>query len=157
MALFAGKSVLVFARGLVPRLGKVLIAASTASTVGNQDALARTGEIGDSRTALVVEHQCADGNFEDHILTGMARAVGTLSVPSPIGLEFAIVAVAQQGIVVGIGLEIDAPTMAAITAGGTAARHVFFASEGHATVAAVAGLHEYFGFIHEHRNKTPKS
>ena len=51
MALFAGKSVLVFARGLVPRLGKVLIAASTASTMCDQYALTRGGEIGDSRAA----------------------------------------------------------------------------------------------------------
>jgi hypothetical protein len=45
--------------------------------------------------------------------------------------------------------------MAAVSAGGTAPRYVFFAAESHAAVAAVAGLHEYFGFINEHRNKTP--
>jgi hypothetical protein len=45
--------------------------------------------------------------------------------------------------------------MTAVAAGGTAAGHVFFAPECHAAIAAVAGLHEYFGFINEHRNKTP--
>jgi hypothetical protein len=45
--------------------------------------------------------------------------------------------------------------MAAIAAGGPAARNIFLAPKGHAAVAAVAGLHEYFGFINEHRNKTP--
>jgi hypothetical protein len=42
--------------------------------------------------------------------------------------------------------------MAAVPAGGAAARHVFFAPEGDAAVAAVTALHEYFGFINEHRN-----
>jgi len=45
--------------------------------------------------------------------------------------------------------------MAAVATGWTAARHVFFAAKGDAAVAAVAGLHEYFSFINEHRNKTP--
>jgi hypothetical protein len=45
--------------------------------------------------------------------------------------------------------------MSAVAAGGTTARHVFFAPEGYGTVAAVAGLYEYFRFINEHRNKTP--
>ncbi len=72
-----------------------------------------------------------------------------------IGLEFAIVTVAEQRVVVNVGFEIDAAAMAAVAAGGTATGHVFFTPEGHATVAAVAGLHEYFGFINEHRNKAP--
>ena len=58
-----------------------------------------------------------------------------------IGLEFTIVAVAEQRVVIQIGFEIDAAAVAAVPARGTAARHVFFAAEGHAAVAAVAGLH----------------
>src|SRR5467141_804744 len=153
--LFAGKSVFMFARGLVPGLGKVLIAASTASTVGDQYALARGGEIGYGR-ALVVEHQRADGNLQDHVRAGMAGAVGAFAVAAAIGLEFAVVPVAEQRVVVWIGFKIDAAAMTAIAAGGTAAGHVFFAPEGHAAIAAVARLHEYFGFINEHRNKTPQ-
>ena len=72
-----------------------------------------------------------------------------------IGLEFAIVTVAKQGVVVNVGFEIDASAMPAVAAGGTASRDVFFAAESHAAVAAVPGLHEYFGFINEHENKTP--
>ncbi len=72
-----------------------------------------------------------------------------------ISLEFAIVAVAQQRVVVNVGFEIDAAAMTAVAAGGAAAWHVLFTPEGHAAVAAVPGLHEYFRFINEHRNKTP--
>src|SRR6266849_328668 len=154
MALFARKSVFMFARGLMPGLGKVLIAASTAATVGDQYALAGAGEVGYGR-ALIVEDQRADGNLQDHVTTGMTGAVGAFAMAATIGLEFAIVTVAEQRVVVNVGFEIDAAAMAAVAARGTAAGHVFFPPEGHATIAAVAGLHEYFGFINEHRNKAP--
>src|SRR5260370_11785968 len=136
MALLAGKPFLVFAWGLMPRFGKVLIAAATASTVRDQYALARRGEIGDGRATLIVEHQCADGNLQDHVLTGMAGAIGAFAVAAAIGFEFAIVAVTEQRVVIRIGFEIDAAAIAAVAAGGTAARHVFFAPKGHAAIAA---------------------
>src|SRR5437016_1094198 len=79
IALFAGESVFVFARGLVPRLGKVLIAASTASTMCDQYALTRGGEIGDGGAALIVKGKRADGHLQDHVLAGMAGAVGARS------------------------------------------------------------------------------
>src|SRR5260370_1181935 len=154
MALLAWERIFVLARSLMPGLGKVLIAASAAASVGDQYALAGSGEIGDDR-AVLVKRQRADGNLQDNVLTGMPGAVGTFAVTAAIGFELAIVAVAEQRIVVGIGFEIDAAAMAAVPAGGATAWHVFFAPEGNAAVAAVAGLHQYFGFINEHRNKTP--
>src|SRR5438552_5846925 len=66
IALFAWESVFVFARGLVPRLGKMLIAASTAPSMGDQYALARRGEISNRRTALIVKGKRADGPLQDH-------------------------------------------------------------------------------------------
>jgi len=59
-------------------------------------------------------------------------------------------------LVVEVGFEVDAAAVAAVAARGTAARNVFFAAEGHAAVAAVAGLHEDLGFINKHGNKTPE-
>src|SRR5882762_5153606 len=154
MALFAGKSILMFARSLVPGLGKVLIAAPATPAVRDKDALAGSGEISDGR-ALLVKHQRADGNLQDHIRARMASTIGALAVTAAIGLEFAIVAVAKQRVVVRVGFQIDVAAMAAVAARRTTARNIFFAPKGHAAVAAVAGLHEYFGFINEHRNKTP--
>src|ERR1700747_2342235 len=154
MPFLAGEAVLVFARSLVPRLGKMLIAASAASAVGDQNALACRGEISDRR-ALLVKHQCADRNLQNHVLAGMARAGGPFAVAATIGLEFAIVAVAQQRIVVWIGFQINVSAMAPVAAGGPTARNIFFATKGHTAIAAIAGFHEYFCFINEHRNETP--
>ncbi len=90
MPLLARKSVFMLARGLVPGFCKVLIAAPTAATVGDQDTLSRAREIGDGR-AVIVEHQRADGNLQNHVRAGMARTVGAFAVAAAIGLEFAIV------------------------------------------------------------------
>ena len=123
--------------------------------MGDQYALARRGEISNRRTALIVKGKRADGHLQDHVLARMAGAVGAFAVASAIGLEFAIVTVSQQRVVVWVGFKINVAAMAAVTARGTAARNIFLATEGHATIAAVAGLHENFGFINEHWNMTP--
>src|SRR5438876_9517995 len=129
--------------------------ASTAPPMSDQYALARRGEISNRRAALIVKGKRADGHLQDHVLARMAGAVGAFAVASAIGLEFAIVAVAQQCVVVRVGFQIDVAAMAAVTAGGTASRNVLLAAKSHAAVAAVAGLHENFGFINEHWNMTP--
>jgi len=81
----------------------------------------------------------------------MAGAVGAFTVAAAIGFKFAVVAVAEQRVVVGIGFEIDAAATAAIAAGGAAAGNVFFPAERDSAVAAVASFYIDFGFINEHR------
>jgi glyoxylase-like metal-dependent hydrolase (beta-lactamase superfamily II) len=77
-------------------------------------------------------------------------------VPAAIGFEFAVVAIAKKGVVVKVGFEVDAAAIASVAAGGAAARNVFFTAKGYAAIAAVTGLHEDFGFINKHGNKTPE-
>ena len=156
MTLFAGKSIFVFARGLVPRLREVLIATPTPATMHNKYALAWCGKIRDGFAALRVESERAHRNLQDHVLAGVARAVGTFAVAAAISLELAVVAVTEQRVVVWIGFEINGAAIAAVAAGGAAARNIFFAAKSYAAVAAVAGLHEYFGFINKH-GKNSKS
>ena len=76
------------------------------------------------------------------------------AVPPAVGAKFAIVAVAQQRVVVRIRFQEDAAAMAAVAAGGSAARHVFLAAERDAAVAAVPGFHVNFGFVYKHVNVT---
>src|SRR4029077_1459813 len=47
MPLLAGKTIFMFARGLMPGLGEMLIAAAAAPTLRDQHALSRNGEISD--------------------------------------------------------------------------------------------------------------
>src|ERR1700674_5526364 len=153
MTLFAGKAIFMFTGSLVPGFREMLIAAATAPAVRNKNALTGCCEIGDGLAGLGVENKCSDRNLQNHVFAGVARAVGALAVPPAIGFEFAIVTVAEKGVVVDGGFEIDAAAISAITAGRTAARNGFFAAQGHATGAAAAGLHEYFGFLNKHRNR----
>jgi hypothetical protein len=81
----------------------------------------------------------------------MSSAIRSFAVAASVGFEFAIVAVAQERVVVWIGFEVDAAAVTAVAAGGAAARHVFLAAEGDAAVATVAGLYEYFSFVDKHR------
>src|SRR6267142_4612231 len=73
-----------------------------------------------------------------------------------IGFEFAVVAITEKRVVVEVGFEVDTAAMAAVAARGAAARNVFFATESHTAIAAVAGLHKYFGFINKHGNSRKK-
>src|SRR6266702_1320737 len=130
MPLFAGKTFFVFARSLVPGFGKVLIATPSTAPMRDEDTLAGSGEIGDGLAALVVEDERANGYLQDQVRAGVASAVGAFAVASALGFKFAIVAVAEQGIVVRIGFQIAA--------------------------TPVAGLYEYFGFINEQRNNSPR-
>src|SRR5580704_10430951 len=156
MALFTREAVFVFPRSLVPGLGEILIAAPAASTLRNQHALSCGGEIRKSLTGLLIVSERADGNLQDHVFAGVAGAVRPFAVPPAIGFEFAIVAVAQKRVVVGIRFEINASAVAAIAAGRAAARNVFFAAKRDAAVAAVAGLHQDFSFINKHGNHSPQ-
>src|SRR5207247_7795192 len=82
LALLTGASVFMFPRSLMGGSRKVLVAASTAPTMGNDYALVGLREIVDQFAALEVVDDSADWNFEDDIVAGLAAAVGTFAVAS---------------------------------------------------------------------------
>src|SRR5580658_10061260 len=106
MLFLSRQTIFMFARGLMPGLGKILIAAAAAPALRDQDALARDGQIGDGFAGLFVVGERADGNEQDHVRAGMSGTVRAFAVAPAIGFEFAVVAVAQKRVVVGIRFEI---------------------------------------------------
>ena len=150
MALLAGLPFFGFARRLMPGLGEVLIAAPAAPALRDQDALARLGQIGDLLAGVLIGDDGADRHEQNHVRAGVARAVRAFAVPAAVGFEFAVVAVAQQRVVVRIRFQVNAAAMAAVAARRSAARHEFFAAKRDAAVPAVAGLHVDFGFVNKH-------
>ena len=113
-------------------------------------AVTGSGEVSDRFAGLALEYEGADGHSQDHVRAGLSGAVRTFAVAAAVGLEFAVVAIAQECVVVRIGFEVDAAAAAAVAAGWAAAWNVFFAAERDAAVTTVAGLHEYFGFVNKH-------
>ena len=67
-----------------------------------------------------------------------------------LGLEFAIVAVTQQRVVVGIGLDENIATVPAIATGRSAARDVLLPAKRDATIAAISRFYRYFCFVGKH-------
>jgi hypothetical protein len=139
----------------MPGLGEILVAATAAPTLRNQDALPGDGKIRDGFASFFVVCERADGNLQDHVAAGVAGAVGAFAVAAAIGFEFAIVAITEKRVVVGIRFEIDAAAVAAIASGRTAARNVFFTAKRDAAVAAIARLHQDFCFVNKHENHSP--
>jgi len=73
---------------------------------------------------------------------------------APLRLMFRVVAEVDEGIVALRGDHDDVAAVTAVAAGGTAAGDEFFAPEGHAAVAAVAGFDANSCFIDEHGNQS---
>ena len=102
-----------------------------------------------ARQYLVGDHG-ADWDLQDHVLAGMTAAIRAFAVSPAIGFEFAIVSVAQQRVVVRVGFQKNAAAMAAVAPGRSAARHIFFAAERDAAIAAVSRFHINLCFIDKH-------
>ena len=78
-------------------------------------------------------------------------------MPSAFCRELAIVAVAQQRIVMRIRFQMHTAAVSAVSSRRSAARNVLLSPERHASVPAIPGLHINFRFINKHPNNTPKS
>src|SRR5580704_18952413 len=155
MALDAGLAFLRFARRLMPRLGEVLVAAPAAPALRYQNALARFRQVGYLLAGIFILNNRADGNGQDHVRPGMPGTVRALAVAAAVGFEFAIVAVAQQRVVVRIRFQVNAATMPAVAARGPASRHEFLPPKRNAAVSAVAGLHIDFRFVDKDHELVP--
>src|SRR5450432_2196933 len=146
MTFLADETIFMLTGCLMPGFREILIAAPAATALGDQHPLARRREVSERLAALCVERQRANGDLQDHVRAGMSGAIGAFAVAAAIRFEFAVVAVTQQRVVVGIRFQIDAAAVAAIAAGRTAARHEFLATKRYAAVAAVPRLHQNFSF-----------
>ncbi len=147
---FAGSAEFVLAGGLVGGGGEVLVAASAAAAAGDDDGFVGAGEVVDELVGVVVVEEGADGDVEGDGGAGFAGAVGAHAVLAAAGFVFGVEAEVDEGVVGEGGRHEDVAAVSAVSAGGAAAGNEFFAAEGHAAVAAVAGLDADFCFVDEH-------
>ena len=149
-ALLAGVAQFVLAGSLVDGGGEVLVAASAASALGDDDLLVGLGKVVNQLAGFLVVKAGAYGNLQNDrfgVLAGAVRAHAVFAVPR---LVFRIVAEVNQRIVALRRDHDDVAAMAAVAARGTAARNEFLAPEGHAAIAAVTGLDANFCLINKH-------
>src|SRR5271168_73944 len=130
--------------------GEVLVAASAASAFGDDDGLVGAGEVVDELAGGVVVEERAYGDFEGIAFAGVAGAVGAEAVAAALSLVLGVEAEVNQGVVAEGGGHEDVASVAAVAARGAALGDELFAAEGHAAVAAVAGLDTNSCFINKH-------
>ena len=94
------------------------------------------------------------GTLRTDVLAIASGLVGTFAVTSALGVVFGIEAEVDERVVALAGFHEDVAALAAVAAGGSAARDKLLAAEGHAAIAAVAGLDSNFRFIDEHRKSS---
>ena len=148
--LLAGVAHFMLAGSLVGGRGKVLVAASAASAVCDDDALVGVLEVVDDVTGFFVDDEGADGNLEDDVVSVAAGAVGPHAVLAALGAMERIEAEVHEGVVALGGFHDDVATAAAVTTGGAATGDEFFAAEGHAAITTVTSFDSNFGFVDKH-------
>jgi hypothetical protein len=149
-AFFTGAAKFVFAWGLVSAGSEVLVAASAASAFGDDDGLVGVGEVVDELAGLVIVEESADGDLEDSVFPGLAGAVGAEAVAAALSFVLGVETEVNQSVVTERGGHEDVAAVAAVASGGAALGNKFFAAEGHAAVATVAGLDPDSCLINKH-------
>lgn len=87
-----------------------------------------------------VDHRGADRYRQDQILALGAGAIGAAALLAILRIEFTRIAVIDQGVEVGVGLEEYRAAVATVAAVGAALLDEFLATEGHHAVTAVTGF-----------------
>jgi hypothetical protein len=101
--------------------------------------------------AFAVEHLCADGNAELHVVTGRTVLSGAAPLPSAAGPVPSLGAKSGQVAELSISDEHDVTPRAAVAAVGTATGNVLLAPEAERAVSTTAGDRGDAGAVVKHR------
>src|ERR1019366_1496616 len=140
----------MLSRSLMGAGGEVLVAASSASSAGDDNGVAGASEVVYEFAGSVVVKHCADGNFEYGVFASLAGAVRAQAVAAAFGLVFRVEAEMDEGVVGERRGHQDVASMTTITTRRTATGNELLAPEGHTTVAAVSGLNSNSCFVNKH-------
>src|ERR1019366_7817949 len=133
------------------RRGEVLVAAPAFAALGDTESLSRMGEIVDTLArGFVVDHR-AHRHLDLQRFALGAGALAAFAVAPALRLVLRVEAELEQGIGVLARHHDDIAAAAAVAPARTAPRDVLLPAKGKASVAAVAGLHQYSDFVNEHR------
>src|SRR5205823_10210840 len=138
------------ARRPVGRGREARVAPAPAGAADREDPLARRCQVPEVLAGVAVGDDGTEGDLEDEIITARAVTVRALTVPAALGVVVTLVVIVEERRQRGIGLEPDAPAVAAVTAVGATARDVFLAAEADAAGAPIAALDENIGLVDEH-------
>ena len=139
---FAGFSSLGEYGEAVGGRGVVGVSGSAASALGGEECLAGFVEVNEKAGRGVFGPDLgADGDGESEVLAVFAVAQPALAAASVGGGEVALVSEGEQGVDVGVGLEVDVSSPASVASVGASARDVFFAASAYRAVSAVSAFY----------------
>ncbi len=130
--------------------GKVLVAASAASALGDDQALVGNLEVVYQLAGFLVVKGCAHRHLQHDRVAVEPGAVGSHAVLAALRFVLGVIAEMDQRVVPLRRLHHHVAAAAAVAARRAAARHKLLAPEGHAAIAAVAGFYADFCFIDKH-------
>ena len=125
------------------------VAEAAVAALGQHDAIADLGEVGDHGLLVLVEYLRADRHLQHHVFAAGAVAVLAHAADAGLRLEVLSVAVVDQGVEPVDGLDHDVAAAAAVAAAWAAVLDELLAPERDAAVAAVAGANIDLGFVEE--------
>ena len=125
------------------------VAEAAVAALGQHDALADLGEVGDHRLLVLVENLRADRHLQHDVVAAGAMAVLAHAADAGPRLEVLRVAVVDQGVEPVHRLDHDVAAAAAVAAARAAVLDELLAPERDAAVAAVAGADIDLGFVEE--------
>src|SRR5690606_2475237 len=129
---------------LEPRIAKTVPAA-----LGHHQSLAKTGEITENLSAVLVQNGGAHRHLEHQIHAAPAGAVAAAALLTAFRTKAALEAEIDQGVEVVIGFHDDAATITAVATVGATPGHELFPTEAQAAIAALARLDLDTGFIYK--------
>jgi hypothetical protein len=140
-------------RGAVRAALEARVAEPAATAFGDLLLLAALGQVANQLTCVDIVHDCAAGNLDLEITTGPAGLVTSGTTLPAFGPEFSRDAKVRQGVHGGVGHQVDATAMAAITTVGSASLDELLTSETQAAVPAIACLGANSCFVDEFHKK----
>jgi hypothetical protein len=138
------------ARGAIGGRREAGIAPPAGDASHGEDPRSRRGEIAEDLAGVPVRHDRPHGHAKDEIVAAGAVAVRALAVLAARGLVVALIVVVEQRVQGRIGLEPEAPAVAAVAAVGAAAGHVLLTPKADAASSAVTALDEDVDLIDKH-------
>ena len=149
LALLALRAALGKAGDLPCRRGEMPVTPAAAPAFAEDEILVG-GHILDDFAALGIAHQRSGRHGNHRVLARRAVHLARLAIAAVFGNELALIAEGEQRVGALVDTQDDIAAPAAVAAVGSARGNIFFAAEGHGTVAAVPRLDIDFYMIDKH-------
>jgi hypothetical protein len=131
--------------------GKLGVAASAMTTLGNQDSFSGASEIVNDLAGCFVNDDRSNRRLQGYIFASRSVTLAAFSVPPASGSMFRVIAEMKQCVHAFGRFDINRSAIATIAARRPATRHELLAAKRRHAIAAVSAFDTYFRAVNKHR------